>query len=147
MTTTNSFFEKQEASEWLEALPDYQKSIVSELLVSNSYEEAASAWLEASVDYTSPFSAQPKSEKNFFDLLKKEVQKLLCGSPDYAAERDEFTQLTQLPQNKTAIVSMVSALIGAKFGLAASFIAPAIVLIFMTIGKASLNAWCEMQNN
>ncbi|HFK1756494.1 TPA: hypothetical protein ACGXQC_000860 [Bacillus cereus] len=147
MTTINSFFEKQEATEWLNALPDYQKSVVSELLISNSHEEAATAWLEASIDHTSPFSTQPKSEKKFFDLLKKEVQKILCGSPDYAAERDELTRLTQSPENKTAFVSAISALIGAKVGLAASFIAPAIVIIFMIIGKASLNAWCEMQIN
>lgn len=145
MTALNSFFKEHEEPKWLDALPNYQKDIISELLASNSHEDAAVAWLEASIGNTSPFSGQPQPEKKFFALLKKEVHKLLCGNPEYAAERNELTQLIQSPENKTAIVSMVSALIGAKVGLAAAFVAPAIVIIFMIVAKTSLNVWCAMQ--
>lgn len=146
MPDLNLFSDQKETS-WLEALPSYQKEIVSELLASKSHEEAALAWLEASVDNTSPFTGQPKPEKKFLPLLKKEIHKLLCGNPDYAAERNELVQLTQTQENKTAIVSMISALIGAKVGLAATFIAPAIVIIFMMIAKTSLNAWCALESS
>ncbi|WP_169091704.1 hypothetical protein [Paenibacillus sp. PL91] len=84
MTTLNSFFIEQEESSWLYALPTYQKDIVAELLSSNSLEEVAVAWLDASVGNTSPFSAQPQSEKKYFKLLKIEAHKLLCGNPEYA---------------------------------------------------------------
>ncbi|WP_161920027.1 hypothetical protein [Pallidibacillus pasinlerensis] len=139
-----NLFNVKEDKFWLDTLPNYQRDIVSELLNIKSYEEAAIAWLEASVDNTSPFSAQPQPEKRFFPLLKKEVHKLLCGDPVYAAERSELVKLSQSHENKTAIVSMVSALIGAKVGLAATFIAPAIVIIFIMIAKTSLNAWCAL---
>ncbi|NEY21415.1 hypothetical protein G4D61_15840 [Bacillus ginsengihumi] len=142
-----NLFSDVEESGWLEALPSYQKEIVSELLASKSHEEAALAWLEASVDNTSPFTGQPQPEKKFLPLLKKEIHKLLCGNPEYAADRNELAQLTQTKENKTAIVSMVSAVIGAKVGLAATFIAPAIVIIFLMIAKTSLNAWCALETS
>lgn len=145
MTILNSYFKEQEESKWLDALPNYQRELVSELLASNSHEEAAVAWLEASVGNTSPFSGQPQPEKKYFALLKKEAYKLLCGNPEYAADRNELTHLFQTPENKTVIVSTVSALLGVKVGLAATFVAPAIVIIFMMVAKTSLNAWCEMQ--
>ncbi|WP_251550509.1 hypothetical protein [Neobacillus muris] len=142
-----NLFSDQKESSWLEALPSYQKEIVSELLDSKSHEEAALAWLEASVDNTSPFTGQPQPEKKYLPLLKKEIHKLLCGNPEYATDRNELAQLTQTKENKTAIVSMVSAVIGAKVGLAATFIAPAIVIIFMMIAKTSLNAWCALETS
>lgn len=145
MAEINLFFEKDE-SEWLDALPKYQKDLVSELLATKSHEEAALAWLEASVDNTSPFTGQPQPQKKYFTFLKEEIHKLLCGNPVYADERNQLVQLAQSPQNKTAVVSVISALIGAKVGLAATFVAPAIVIILMMIGKTSLNAWCSMQS-
>ncbi|HDR7787449.1 hypothetical protein COJ60_22020 [Bacillus cereus] len=145
MTTLNSFLETQEPSDWLDSLPNYQKDIVAELLTTNSHEDAAKTWLEASTGNTSPFSGEQKSEKKYFIQLKKEVYKLLCGDPKYATERDEFTQLIQSPDNKTLLVSSISGLIGSQIGLAASFVAPVIVIILMTLAKTSLNAWCEVQ--
>ncbi|PFG05245.1 hypothetical protein [Bacillus sp. es.034] len=142
-----NFFSDQKESTWLEALPNYQKEIISELLASKSLEETALAWIEASVDNTSPFTGQPQPEKKYLPLLKKEIHKLLCGNPEYEADRNELAQLTQTKENNSTIVSMVSALIGAKVGLAATFIAPAVVIIFMMIAKTSLNAWCAMETS
>ncbi|PGM45484.1 hypothetical protein [Bacillus thuringiensis] len=145
MTTLNALLEAQEPSDWLNSLPNYQKDIVSELLTSNSHEDAAKAWLEASTGNTSPFSGEQKPKKNYFMLLKKEFFKLLCGDPKYAAEREEFTQLIQSPDKKTVLVSWISTLIASQVGLAASFVAPVVVIILMALAKTSLNAWCELQ--
>lgn len=144
VTELNAFFE-QEEHDWLDDLPYYQKDIVSSLLVSNSYENAAIAWLEASVDNTSPFSAGEKTENEYFKALKNEFHKLLCGNSEYKSEQDELVKLINGPEGKTAIVSTISAMIGANLGLAATFIAPAIVLLLMTVAKISLNAWCTIQ--
>ncbi|MFJ8521408.1 hypothetical protein [Bacillus cereus] len=145
MNTLNVLLETQEPSDWLNSLPDYQKEIVSELLTSNSHEDAAKAWLEASIGNTSPFSAEQNSDNKYFTQLKKEVYKLVCGDPKYAAEREEFTQLIQSPDKKTVLVSWISTLIASQVGLAASFVAPVIVIILMALAKTSINAWCEIQ--
>ncbi|WP_243557953.1 hypothetical protein [Priestia megaterium] len=148
MTTTNldSFF-KDDESQWLDALPNYQKDVVSELLAfnSNDYDKAALSWLEASVDNTSPFSGEPKKDKKYFESLKNEVYKLLCGNPDYSADRDELTQLVKSEGSKSSVIAFISGIIGAKLGLAAAFVSPAIVILFMMITKTSLNAWCAMK--
>ena len=148
MTTTNlDLFFKDDESQWLDALPNYQKDVVSELLASNSndYDKAALSWLEASVDNTSPFSGEPKKDKKYFESLKNEVYKLLCGNPDYAADREELTQLVKSEGSKSPVVACMSGIIGAKIGLAAAFVAPAIVILLMMITKTSLNAWCAMR--
>lgn len=148
MTTENFdlFFEDDE-TQWLEALPNYQKDIVAELLsvTSNDYNAAALSWLEASVDNTSPFSGGPKSDKKYFEALKNEVYKLLCGDPDYDADRDELNQLIKSEKSKTSLVAVISGIIGAKIGLAAAFVSPAVVILFMMITKTSLNAWCAIR--
>ncbi|ARI78807.1 hypothetical protein [Halobacillus mangrovi] len=143
----DTFFQEQEESNWLDTLPNYQRDLVNELLSYYSYEEAAVTWLESSTSNTSPFSGQPQPEKKYFEYVKKEVHKLLCGDTNYEAERHELVQLAQKPENKNGIIAMVSALIGAKLGLAATFLAPVIVIIFLTIGKISLNAWCTMESS
>jgi len=139
------WFDERDEEVWLKALPAYQSDVVEELLKVKSPEDAATAWLEASIDNTSPFGGQPQPKRKYLELLKVEVRKLLCGSPEYDNERNELDELAKSPANKTAIVSMVSAVIGAKVGLAATFIAPAIVIIFIMVAKTSLNAWCAME--
>ena len=148
MTTLNlDLFFKDDENQWLDTLPNYQKDIVSELLVSNSndYDTAALSWLEASVGSTSPFSGEPKTDKKYFESLKDEVYKLLCGNPDYSTDRDELVQLIKSERSKSSVVAFISGIIGAKLGLAAAFVSPAIVILFMMITKTSLNAWCAMR--
>jgi hypothetical protein len=145
MTDLYTHFSEDEEQSWLDALPNYQKEIVSELLSVHNHEEAVSSWLEASIGNTSPFSGQTQPKMKYSIMFKKEVHKLLCGNSEYITERDELTQLFHKPDNKTAIISWVSAIIGAKVGLAATFVAPAIVIIFIMIAKTSLNAWCALQ--
>lgn len=135
-----------DSTQWLDVLPKYQKSIVTELLQSYSPEEAASVWIESSVENTSPFSSIPGEDKQkYTTFLKAEIQKLLCGNPEYDEQRNQIVILLGKEDSKAAIVSFISATIGANFGLSSVFIAPAIVIILMTIGKTSLNAWCAMQ--
>jgi hypothetical protein len=145
MSNLESYFDNSNDQDWLNALPTYQKNLVSELLDIQSHDEAATIWLEATVGNNSPFSAEPQPKKKYFELIKKEIHKLLCGNPDYVNERNELNQLIHSPENKGAFIALVSASIGAKVGLAATFIAPAIVIIFMTIGRIALNAWCQLE--
>ena len=148
MTAENfDLFFKDDESQWLDALPNYQRDIVSELLsvTSNDYDAAALSWLEASVDNTSPFSGEPKKDKKYFESLKTEVHKLICGDPDYDADRNELAQLIKSERSRSSLVAFISGVIGAKIGLAAAFVSPAVVILFMMITKTSLNAWCAIR--
>ncbi|MGG0747252.1 hypothetical protein ABE088_28685 [Priestia megaterium] len=148
MTTLNlDLFFKDDENQWLDTLPHYQKAVVLELLASNSndYDTAALSWLEASVGNTSPFSGEPKKDMKYFESLKNEVYKLLCGNPDYSADRVELVQLIKSEGGKNSVVAFISGIIGAKLGLTAAFVSPAIVILFMMITKTSLNAWCAMK--
>ncbi|ETT55440.1 hypothetical protein BSK66_32355 [Paenibacillus odorifer] len=134
------------SEEWLDALPTYQKNIVTDLLHAHSPELAANVWLEATIENNSPFSSVPSEDKKkYFNFLMDEIQKLLCGNPEYDNQRNEILELFNKNDSKAVIVSFISTFIGANFGLSAVFIAPVIVIILMIIGKTSLNAWCTMQ--
>jgi hypothetical protein len=146
MDGLETLFISETNSNWVDALPSYQKDTINDLLTTKSLEETASIWLESTVNNNSPFGAEKKeSEKKYFAILKSEVNKLVCGDPEYQNERNELNGLINQKENKAAIISLVSAFIGAKVGLAATFIAPAIVIIFTMIGKVSLTAWCKLK--
>ncbi|MCZ2258264.1 hypothetical protein [Sporosarcina sp. G11-34] len=108
-------------------------------------EDAAIAWLTATTENTSPFSAKKEDTSSYFDSIKNELYKLLCGNPEYDEERIELSGIIKSKDNKTLIVSSISGIIGSKVGLSATFIAPVTVLLFMTISKVSINARCEWQ--
>ncbi|PIC74006.1 hypothetical protein [Sporosarcina sp. P17b] len=131
--------------EWLITLPKYQQSTIKELLNIKDPEDVAIAWLTATTQNTSPFSAKKEDSSRYFDLIKIELYKLLCGNPEYSEERKELNGIISSHNNKTLVVSSISGIIGSKVGLAGTFIAPVTVLIFMTISKVSVNAWCEWQ--
>lgn len=131
--------------EWLISLPKYQQDTIKDLLSIKEPEDAAIAWLTATTQNTSPFSAKNEDSSSYFDSIKAELYKLLCGNPEYDEERKELSGIIKSQDNRTLIVSSISGIIGSKVGLAGTFIAPVTVLLFMTISKVSINAWCEWQ--
>jgi len=130
-------------TEWLRSIPKYQREIVSDLLEHNTPEEAASIWLDSSTQNNSPFSSEGANKK-FSEYVFKEIHKLLCGNPIYSEERNELNKILKNSGSKEAIISSISAAIGSQLGLATAFIAPAVVLLLITAGKVTVNAWCEM---
>ncbi|MFJ7371948.1 hypothetical protein ACIQV0_01160 [Lysinibacillus capsici] len=136
-----------EDMEWVSTLPNYQQETVKNLLYNQTPEEAAIVWLTSTTQNTSPFSAKKTDSSSYFTAIKNEFNKLLCGNPEYEEERKEINGILASENNKTLLVSSISALIGVKVGLVASFVAPVTVFILMTVSKMSINAWCEMQNN
>jgi hypothetical protein len=135
-----------ESTDWLSTLPTYQRNRVSQLLDStqNSYEEAAKQWLSTIPSDTFPFGTEQR-QNVFLDKVWDEVEKFLCGDEKYDADRREL--LSSSGALETALVSSVSAAIAQVIGVAATYIMPVVVLIFMTIGKIALNAWCQMRKD
>lgn len=136
-------FDVETLEEWTHSIPSYQRKLIEDLLEHTTPENAAAIWLDSSVENNSPFSSEG-TNKRYYDYVLRELHKLLCGDPAYSEERKEMESILKKDGAKEAIISFISAAIGAKLGLASAFIAPAIVLLIIAIGKVTINAWCEM---
>jgi hypothetical protein len=124
---------------WLEVLAPYQISIIEELYKqSNDYEVVASNWLAAFPSDTIPFGTE--NNKNiFYDKFLDELEAFLRGEERYKEENKELLKNSSCVQ--TIVVSVISSALGLKLGVAATFIAPVVVLSLGIIGKLGINAW------
>lgn len=143
MTELSHLLEATEPSAWIEALPEFQKaSIVRLKSQGNSYETIASIWATAVIPTTAPFSANATDgDTGYLSKLKDEFRAFLCGSKKYDKDRKEIAA-----GQKTVhafVVSTMSVAIAPHVGSAAPVIAPIIAIMLATLGKISLNAWCE----
>ena len=140
---------QEEFSEVIVQLPKFQQRIVLELI--NSTGDcflAAEKYFSASgpdnmqsfggVPFTSKDSKE--SKRVLWSNFLKEINKLICGHPEYSANREQFFK--QSDTVKTIIITNVSAYMGSKFGVPATYIAPAIVLIACTAITIGKNAYC-----
>ncbi|EOP16266.1 MULTISPECIES: hypothetical protein [Bacillus] len=130
------------ADQWLNVLPQYQKRIVTRLIEKNEdVEIAAIQYLNLGISDTAPFSAS--GTKNIFiDKIKLEFERFLCGDQKYENERQKLS--AELKPGHTLIVSTLSSAISVYVGASAAYLAPIIVLLLMSVGKVSINAWCEI---
>lgn len=124
---------------WLEVLAPYQINIVEELYKqSKDYELVARNWLAAFPSDTIPFGTE-NNKKVFYDKFLDELEAFLRGEERYKDENEELLKNTSCVQ--TIIVSVISGALGSKLGVAATFIAPVVVLSLGIIGKLGINAW------
>lgn len=126
--------------EWLSVLKPYQRNSM-EVLLKVSPENAAEKWISATGPQNTVKFGGATDTKPFWDNFQKEFKKFVCGDESYLAERNE---LSKGPFSKEAWVAAVSSAIGAKIGYAATLLAPAVVILFFTIGKIGKNAFCGM---
>lgn len=145
MSTLNDTLIYTPTEELLESLPLYQNKLISELLEHNDKEKAIQIWLEASLENNSPFGASNGDPKKYSDYFKKEAFEFICGAEKYQEEREEVNTLLKDGKATQAVISIMSAAIGVKIGLAATVVAPALVIFLMTVGKVSINAWCQQK--
>lgn len=130
-----------ELDEWLSILKPYQRDIMTQLVSEYGEEKAIEKWLSASGPTSTVKFGGDGNTKPFLDRYKIEINKLICGHPDYENERGEFNK--ENGKLKTVIVSSISSLIGSKLGVAATVLAPVIVLTLYTVGKMGVNAYCS----
>ena len=74
--------------------------------------------------------------------MKAEVYDFICSDDAYADTKKKLTEQGTLTH--AIIVSSISSAIGAKIGMAAALIVPAIALMFFLIGQMSINAYCKL---
>lgn len=139
-------FSKLEPIELIKGLDNYQQEIVYALLkaTDNNYLEAADKWLSASPSNTAKFGGDSSHSTIYREKVVEEIEKFLCGSdPSYEEERKKLN--IQSDKSQKYIIGVLSTAIGTQLGVAGAFIAPVIVLIFISMGKVCINTWCEMR--
>jgi hypothetical protein len=138
----NSLF-GENTERWLDPLPKHQKTLILKLMEQNEdYYSVAEAYLNINTSNTASFSAG-QGRKIFVDKLVLEIEHFLCGDKKYEEER--LGLFSNLKPTHTIVVSTVSAAVAPYIGASAIFIMPAVSLIFIGIGKMTINAWCEMR--
>lgn len=125
---------------WIDALDDYQKNLVLQLINENKDPLiAAEKWLSYGIAHTYPFGVQ-KASANFLDNVKKEIMKFLCGDPEYNNEREELSKSRQTVHNY--VICLISSAIAIKLGTSLVFLAPVVAIILFSFGKCTLKAIC-----
>ncbi|EOU1648715.1 MAG: hypothetical protein E7H79_01360 [Clostridium perfringens] len=132
-----------ELNEWLKELKPYQSEIVQELVDKYGVEEAIDKWILAKgPSNTVKFGGSgEESREKFSKRYKNEINKFICGHPDYSDYRDEFGKINE--NAKTAIVSTISAVIGSHLGVSGAILSPVIVLSLYLAGKMGVKAYCS----
>ncbi|HDV3547060.1 TPA: hypothetical protein RH166_004837, partial [Escherichia coli] len=137
----------EDAEAWLSTLKKYQSSTIKSFLEQGTEEQALESWLTASgPSLTSPFGGDASSmpgKKAFVDQFKQEFRAFVCGSDKYVKERNGLGELGG--DIKTYLVSVISSSIATSLGTTTVFIAPAVVIMLITISKMGLNAWCSLE--
>jgi len=130
----------------LSGLEDYQQALVNELLAATggNYEKAADLWLGATPAQTVGFGGDHSHNKIYRDKIVDEIEKFVCGSDD-TYQRDRVKILENASATQQYVVAVLSTAIGGNLGIAGAFLAPLIVLLIISFGKISINAWCEMR--
>jgi hypothetical protein len=128
--------------DWSQALKPYQRTLVDELLaLGKTTEEIALIWLDkVGAENNAPFGSQSSSQ-NFFDAVKLEFSKLVCGDDRYEDDRKKINTLWG--KHKVAIVSTIAAAIASQLGIAVAILTPVIALLLDLFGKLGRNAWCD----
>ena len=135
---------KYELNEWIEVLKPYQQKIVLQLVNENGIEDAIDKWLEANGPCnTVKFGGVSENQGDkFADRFKLEINKFICDHPSYEQYREEYSSFNS--ETKTVLVSSLSALLGSKLGVAASVLAPIVVLTLYLVGTMGKNAYCSV---
>lgn len=139
-------FLQLEGNDLISCLDGYQQELVVALLenVNGDYIKAADNWLSASPSNTYRFGGEHNRSSVFREKIFEELEKFICGCDDGRYDSDRKNLNEQKDNSKEAIISVISAAIGSYIGVAAAFVAPVLVLIFLSMGKIAKNAWCEM---
>lgn len=129
--------------EWYTCLKPYQKNIIEQLVAKYGEEKAAEEWLIArGPSQTATFGGEASSNTdNYWNRFRDEMDKLICGHPDYENEQKKF-----LTAGKTLGVGGITALstwLSPIVCVSSSILVPSIILVLSTVSKMGINAYCS----
>ena len=122
-------------NEWYTCLKPYQKAIIEQLVAKYGEEKAAEEWLTARGPMqTATFGGNQVgkgSTPNYWNRLRTEIDKLICGHPDYKKEQEKF-----LAAGKSIGLGGVTALanwLSPLVGVSPVLLSPSIILVLHTM--------------
>ncbi len=139
MSEVSTLFD--EPTDWLAQLPSYQRDLIDMMLAGGNTEEAATVhWLTANTLNLAPFGGEARGRSLFVQKFNEEIHAFVCSDDRYGKERSEV--LKQFSMGQTSSVTGISLALAGPLSAAGPFLAPAVALTLVTIGKLGLNAWC-----
>lgn len=132
--------------DWLVTLRPYQARLIRELLITGKTpDEAGNAWVSAfGAPNTALFGTIPP-ERTLYERIREEVAKFLCGDPSYAIERGELVEIGRVARD--GLVAAISTAVASHLGFSTTYIVPMVVLVFCSMGKITLRAFCNEHGN
>lgn len=132
---------------WLNILKPFQRNTIKKLLQANDNDEetAARLWLSSFGPInTVTFGGLPSaaSPKNYFQCLKEEINKFICGNESYEEDRGKI--LNGVKVINVGMATKIASVLAPIVGVSIAIITPPVVLMLHAIGKLSVNAYCAM---
>lgn len=111
------------------------------------FSELQKQYINKGKDYTKEEVIEfEKNRKSYFGALKKEIGILICtDDKKYDALRHKLKQYGE--NTKAPIIATVSATLAGVLGVAVGVISGFVAIIFYSVIKIGLNAYCAMTNN
>ena len=111
-------------------------------MVDNNAEGAAGTWVNTIGHANIAKFGGIVNPKPFWNLLQSEFYDFVCNDQAYKKEKEELAKQGGI--SKALLVSSISSAIGAKIGVVAALISPAILLLLFMVGSMSINAFCKL---
>ena len=130
--------------DWLKPLKPYQRNFIKQLVAKYGEEKAAEEWINARGPMqTVTFGGVTEdinNKKNYWNRLRNEFDKLICGHADYQNEHDKFVNAGK-PIGLGA-VTYIADWIAPADGMSTAILIPAIALVLSTTAKMGVKAYC-----
>lgn len=132
-------------TDWLEALPAYQRDTINKMLEGRDPIEVSLAWLSSTGPAnTEPFGAIRNAPNVFYDNLLEQLQSLLCSNKSYIKERDDLKG--SIKAGRATLVTAVSGYVAPHLGASPILLAPAVALILAVLTKTGSDSLCTTLN-
>lgn len=129
---------------WLDALPPFHARRIREMQAAGvGMEDIARAYL-ASVGPAdnAPYGVVEGGKKGYWDAVKGEVDKFICGGAGYDDLRKQVEAGWE--KGKTWIVTAVAGFVATNLGVAAAVILPVVGIALALAARIGVKAYCAM---
>jgi hypothetical protein len=133
-------------TDWLAALPNYQRELLDDMLAHKEPTDVALLWLSTTGPRdTAPFGGARVGAALFYEKLLEQIQVLVCGEQGYDDERAQL--LRDARAGRSAIVACIASSVAPAVGAAPVVIAPPVAIILAILVAAGTNTLCETLEN
>ena len=134
--------------DWLINLKPYQRLYLNQLVEKFGEERAAEEWIMAKGPLqTATFGGSESNTpdtNSYWNRLKEEFDKLICGHPEYQKEQEKFVSAGKAIG--TGAIATLANWFAPLVGMPPAILIPAIILLLHTTSKMGVNAYCSTKN-